>query len=79
MLMRLLFFIMPSCVVVFELLNAYIITGFVLMLTRAKSLQAPFSSLIIKIFSIVYNLSSLCRSGAVCLHLLLLAAYGDQK
>lgn len=48
MLMRLLFFIKPCCVALLEL-SAYIITGFIWVLTKAKSLQACFRCLIIKI------------------------------
>lgn len=57
----LLFFIMP-CFVIFELLSAYINIGFILMLTRAKSLQEPFSNFIIKVVSIAYNFRLLCGS-----------------
>lgn len=77
MLMMLLFFVMP-CVVLFELLSAYVSTGFILMLTTAKSLQEPFSNFVIKIVSNTYNFSLLCRSEAICSHLLLLAVCADQ-
>lgn len=78
MLIRLVFFIKPCCVALLEL-SAYIITGFIWVLTKAKSLQACFRCLIIKIVSIIYNFSFCCKSEAVYLHLLLLAVYTDQK
>lgn len=77
-LMRLLFFIKPCCVALLEL-SAYIITGFISVLTKAKSLQAPFRCSIIKIVRIIYNSSFHCKSEAVYLHLLLLAVYTDHK
>lgn len=70
---------MPCCVVVFELLSAYISTGFILMLTKAKSLQEPFSNFSIKIVSIMYNNCLRCGSEAICLDLLVLAVCADQK
>lgn len=77
MLMMLLFFVVPCCVVLFKLLSAYISIGFILMLLGPNHFRNLSAISLLNVQN--YNFCLCCRSETIYLDLLVLSVSADQK